>query len=98
MSLFMSSPYRDAKLLTLRLLLLLLYRGYDIYMYKEWKSISFQKYHGNINQEEEKLRKTKNAMEYWGSVDIETPFLTSALDGGEWSALPSGKQPPVPIV
>ena len=25
------------------------------------------------------------------------PFLTSALEGGGWSALPPGKNPPVPI-
>jgi hypothetical protein len=67
-------------------------------MYEEWKSICFQEYDGNINQEEEKLQKTKNAVEYWGSADIDAPFLTSVLDGGEWSASPSGKQPPVTIV
>jgi hypothetical protein len=32
---------------------------------------------------------------YGGSGDIGSPFLTSALDGGESSALPPGKEPPV---
>jgi hypothetical protein len=31
-------------------------------------------------------------------VDVQIHvFLTSALVGGEWSALPTGKEPPVPI-
>jgi hypothetical protein len=39
----------------------------------------------------------------WGSVDITLPFLTLALDGGEWSSscpysLPLGKEVSVPIV
>jgi hypothetical protein len=26
-------------------------------------------------------------------VDVEPPFLVGALDGGEWSGLPPGKEP-----
>jgi hypothetical protein len=33
----------------------------------------------------------------WGSGGIITPFLTSALDGGEWSASRLGPFTPVPI-
>jgi hypothetical protein len=33
---------------------------------------------------------------YAGSGGIVKTFLTSALDEGEWSALPPGKEPPVP--
>jgi hypothetical protein len=34
--------------------------------------------------------------EAWGSGGIAPPFLTSILDGAEWSALPQRKEPPVP--
>jgi hypothetical protein len=34
---------------------------------------------------------------YRGGVEVQIDvFLTSALDGGEWSALSPGKEPPVP--
>jgi hypothetical protein len=36
---------------------------------------------------------------YGGSGGIAPPFLTLALDGGEWlAAVPPGKEPPVAIV
>jgi hypothetical protein len=35
-------------------------------------------------------------MKTYGGVDVYIHiFLTSALVGGEWSALPAGKEPPV---
>jgi hypothetical protein len=33
-------------------------------------------------------------METWGSGGIAPPFLTSALDGGEWSASSTGRFTP----
>jgi hypothetical protein len=36
----------------------------------------------------------KHAMATWGSGGIAPPFLTSALDGGEWSPLRPGRFTP----
>jgi hypothetical protein len=39
-----------------------------------------------------------HAMKEYGGMEVWLhSSLTSALDGGEWSTLPLGKEPPVPI-
>jgi hypothetical protein len=43
------------------------------------------------------LTKYHNMKTHWGVEVFLHALLVSALDGGEWSALPPGKEPPVPI-
>jgi hypothetical protein len=41
-----------------------------------------------------RLTKHHTVKMYWGSGDIAPPILTSALDGGEWSASRPGRFTP----
>jgi hypothetical protein len=80
-----------------------------IYQFNFVKGYKYLKVSRNTSKEFSKKKQSKavplHAMEaHWGVRRYSSySFLTSALDGGEWSAsrpgraLPPGKEPPVPI-